>query len=230
MQEETDEDLLLYMACVDTPADRAYADKALEELHRRYVLRLYARCQMMFKAHDGGESMAEELTQAAFFRAYERAETYKPAPEGVSSSSWTVGWLSKIALRILLDFRKNPDRPGPLKVITLDVHAEDYSPDEFAGLYREGVEPAYTHYELCLVAEAFETLDERTQIVLVETLVQRRRSPRRTYMLRKTAETLAVRIYTSTDNLRQIRKKGLKKISEYVEQHKTTIKPEIDNG
>ena len=230
MQEETDEDLLLYMAFADMPGDKTNADDALKELHRRYVKRVYARCRVMFKAYDAGESMAEELTQATFSRAYERAETYKPAPEGVESSSWTLGWLCKIASRIFLDFRRNPERPGPLKVIDLDVHVEEYSPEDFAGLYCEGVEPAYTHHEFHLVAEAFDTLDERTQIVLVETLVQRQRSPGRTYMLRGTSEALAARINTSTDNLRQIRSKGIKKISEYVAQHQTTIKPEIDNG
>ena len=224
MQEETDEDLFLYMACKDNPEDKPLAEMAVAELHRRYLKRLYARCFKMVFSQPDPETLAADLASAALARAYEKAETYRSHPDGSASSSRTFSWLCKIALNIFRDFLRNPKRPGSLafNVIELDVNAEMYLPEEFAALYCDDKEQLSTQADYQLVAEVFDTLDARTQRVLVETLIQRDKSPGRTYMLRGSAELLANRLGTTPANLRRIRKNGIRKINEYINQHKHT--------
>ena len=223
MQEETDEDLFLYMACGDYPTDRPMADEAFTELHRRYIMRVYAYCLKMVSSYSDSETLATDIASAALTKAYDRAETYQANPKGSDSVSPTFAWLCKIATNIFRDNLRNPDRPGPLNVIELDVGAEMYSPQDFAALYCDDQPQLNTQAEYKLVAQAFETLDARTQSVLIETLVQRSRSPGRTYMLRGTAELLANHLETTPENLRRIRRNGVIKINEYVGQHKRTM-------
>ena len=220
MHKETDEFLFYCMACADEPTDRPMADEAYTEIHRRYVKPLYARCLKMVSFYPDSETLAMDLTTAALSKAYDRAETYQPNPDGSTSGSRTIAWLCTIALNIFRDYCRNPERPGPINVVEFEVYPEDYASDDFAKLYCEGQPQLSTQAEYRLVAMAFDTLDTRTQIVLIETLVQRDRSPGRTYMLRGTSEQLAKRLGTTTANLRRIRKKGVCKINDYLDQHK----------
>ena len=221
MESKTDEDLFIDMAFTDSAEDRANADAAYEELHRCYVKIVYTRCIRMISKYPDAETLAWDMTAGALAKAYERAETYQSGEEGEAGASRTIAWLCKIALNLFLDYRKNPKRPGPLSnVVDLDVHAEQYSPEDFAAFYLEDDSQAYSRQHYQLVAEAFAALNERTQIVLMETLLQRQRSPGRTYMLRKTAAALAARVGTSTDNVRRIRRLGIQQINEYVDQYK----------
>lgn len=220
MQEETDEDLFLYMACADSPTDKPLADEAFAEIHRRYIKHLYARCLRMVSSYPDSETMAEDLASAALTRAYDRAETYTVASESSTSTSRTIAWLSKIALNIYRDHLRNQLRPGPLNVIDLNVYPEDYSPINFAALYCHDKPQLNTQEEYRLVAEAFDTLDERIRRVLIETLEMREKSPSGRYMLRGTAKQLAERLGTTTFNLRRIRMRGIQYINNYVIQHK----------
>ena len=197
MHKETDEFLFLYMACADEPMDKPIADEAYTEIHRRYVKPVYARCLKMVSSYPDSKTLAMDLTTAALAKAYDRAETYQPNPDGSTSGSRTIAWLCTIALNILRDFRRNPERPGPVNVVELDVYPEDYSSEDFAMLYCDDQPQLNTQAEYRLVAMAFDTLDTRTQRVLIETLVQRDRSPGRTYMLRGTSEQLAKRLGVS---------------------------------
>ena len=229
MEGKTDEDLFIDMAFTDSAEDRVNADTAYEELHRRYVKIVYTRCIRMVSKYPDAETLAWDMTAGALARAYERAETYQPGAEGEAGASQTVAWLCRIARNLFLDYRKNPKRPGPLSnVVDLDVHAEQYSPEDFAAFYLEDDSQPYSRQYYRLVAEGFATLDDRTQIVLMETLLQRQRSPGRTYMLRKTAAALAARVGTSTDNVRRIRRLGIQQINAYVDQHKND-KAETDH-
>ena len=161
MHEETDEFLFLCMACADEPLDKPMADEAFTEIHRRYVKPVYARCLKMVSSYPDPETLAKDLTTAAFTKAYDRAETYQPNPDGSTSDSRTIAWLCKIALNIFLDFRRNPKRPGPVNIVELDVYSEDYALEDFAMLYCEDQPQLNTQAEYRLVAMAFDTLDTR---------------------------------------------------------------------
>ena len=229
MEGMTDEDLFIFIACAESPADKVLANAALAELHRRYIKGLYARCVRMLSAYPDSETMAQQLAQVTLARAFERAHQFQPSPDGAAGSSRTLAWLCKIALNLLRDYTRNPDRPGPLSnVVDLDVNAEQYSPEDFAFLHLQDDSASHTPHHYQLVAEAFKALDDRTQIVLLETLLQRQRSPGRTYMLRKTAAALADRIGSSAENVRRIRMLGMKAINAYLEKHNNN-KTETDD-
>ena len=222
MEETSDEDLFIYIACAETPADKVMADAAIAEIHRRYIKGLYARCERMLRAHPGGDVLAEDLAAVTVAQAYDRAHTFRPDPEGKSGSSRTLAWLCKIAQNCFRDYLRNPRRPSPLNVVELDVNAEQYAPQDFAALHLEDESSSYSAHHHQLVAEAFDTLDDRTKIVLIETLVQKSRSRSKTYMLKGSAAELADRIGTTTANLRRIRMKGIQKINTHVEKNKKT--------
>ena len=172
------------------------------------------------RAYPDSETWAHELTQATLFRAYERADQFRLDPDGNDRASRTRAWLCKIALNIFRDHLRNPERPGPLSnVVDLDVNAEQYSPEDFSALFLGDESTSHSRHHHKRVAEAFDQLDDRTQRVLLETLLQRQKSPGRTYMLRSTAQRFADRMQTSTDNVRRIRRNGIKQINAYVNRH-----------
>ena len=221
MVEESDEDLFVYMACANDPEDQVLKNAAFHELHRRYSKNLYARCLKMVRAYPDSETLAQALTSVTLHRVYDRADQYRPDPDGNDRPTRTLAWLCTIARNLFLDYLRNPERPGPLSsnVVDLDVTAEQYSPEDFAALYLEGESTSHSRHHYQRVAEGFDQLNERTQIVLVETLLQRQNSPGRTYMFRGTAQRLANRLKTSTDNVRRIRRNGIRQINEYVNRH-----------
>ena len=224
MEGESDEDLFIYIACAALPAEKVVADAAFAEVHRRFLKGLYARCLRMLRAYPDGESKAEDLAMVTMAKAYEKAHKYILEHNGGAGSSRTMAWLCKIAENMFRDHLRNPRRPGPLNVIELDVNAEQYAPEDFAALYLGGKTMFYSRHHYQLVAEAFDTLDDRTKTVLIETLVQRDRSRGRTYMLKGSAAVLANRLGTTTANLRHIRMKGIKKINAYIEKNKNPEK------
>ena len=54
-------DLFTYMACADILADKPIADEAYAELHRRYIMRLYARCLKMVSSYPNPETIWQKI-------------------------------------------------------------------------------------------------------------------------------------------------------------------------
>ncbi len=230
MEEENDEDLFIYMACANGPRDKALKDVAFAELHRRYIKALYARCLRMVQSYPDSETLAQDLTNATLTRVYERADQFRSDPNGNETSSRTLAWLCRIARNLFRDHLRNPQRPGPISnVIDLGVNTEPYSPEDFAALFLEEESTFHLRRHYRLVAKAFDQLDDRAQMVLVQTLLQRQKSPGRTYMFRGTARSLADLLQTTTDNIRRIRKNSIQQINEYVSKHKNNIDVETDS-
>jgi RNA polymerase sigma factor (sigma-70 family) len=221
IREASDEHLFIDIAHRETAEDNVLAEQAFAELHRRHMKPLYARCLKMCKALPGETMLAEELTTATFVRAYERAGQYRAAsnPDAASGRRRTLAWLCQIANNLLRDQLRNPQRPGPLNTIELDVDTNVYTAEDFAVFFLDPQKPMNSQ-EHKRVAAAFETLDARTQTVLLETCLQRDRSPKKTHMLRGTTRLLADRLGTSTDNIRRIRRNGIRAINDYLEEQK----------
>jgi RNA polymerase sigma-70 factor, ECF subfamily len=72
---------------------------AFEDLYRKQVGRVHALCRRMA----GDPQRAEELTQEAFIRAWERLETYRPGTRFGA-------WLSKVAVNVVLSDRRTRGR------------------------------------------------------------------------------------------------------------------------
>ena len=72
---------------------------AFERLYRKYLPRVYGLCLRVA----GDPSLAEELTQDAFVRAWEKLHLYKP--------KWAFfSWLYKVALNVALTERRSRRR------------------------------------------------------------------------------------------------------------------------
>jgi RNA polymerase sigma factor (sigma-70 family) len=218
MREEADGDLLYYMSCREGPADCALSDAATVEFHRRHAVGLLDRCRMICLKF-GSMVEPEDLFSVTMVRAIERAETFKPATESASQPARTLKWLAQIAHNLHVDRLRNPHRSGPLTGDQEPVPLEDYSSEEFAALYCDGHAMPRDLATIRLVQAALLTLDERTRRVIAHTLLQRQRSPGRSYVYRGEMKALADELGTTTVNLRRIRSDGVKAIALYVRTH-----------
>lgn len=217
MREEADGDLLYYMSCRD-PADRALSDAATVEFHRRHAVRLLDRCRAICLKF-GSVVDPEDLLSVTMVKAIERAATFKPAAEPASQAARTLKWLAQIAHNLHVDRLRNPLRSGPLTGDQEPIPVEDYSSEEFAALYCDGHAMPRDLATIQLVQAALLTLDDRTRRVIAHTLLQRQRSPGRSYVYRGEMKALADELGTTTVNLRRIRSDGVKAIAEYVRTH-----------
>jgi RNA polymerase sigma factor (sigma-70 family) len=218
MDVASDDDLFLYMSFYDQPGDRVTAEAAFGVFHGRYATELHARCRTICNRYRQPNSFAEDLVSLTLHRALKGANTYK----GPSTRGRTMAWLCRIARNALIDAHRNPNRPNLLNNATeTDLGAENYSPEDFTNLYHEFESPLLSQEHWKLVTQAFEELDERTQRVLVETLVQRAKSPKHQYMYRGTAALLADRLGITVENLRRIRLNGMKALEAKLKSYQT---------
>jgi RNA polymerase sigma-70 factor (ECF subfamily) len=116
---DSDEELMVYYS---TTGNR----EASEELYRRCFRPLCAYLRQFVQAAD-----AEDLAQAAFIRAFDRAHQFDP-----TRGSFRV-WLFAIGFRLFLNFRNRPRREvqffegaGPGALTPDQISASDLPPDE----------------------------------------------------------------------------------------------------
>ena len=218
MREEADGDLLYYMSCQEDPADCALSNAATAEFYRRHAVGLLDRCEMICRKF-GYVVEPEDLLAVTMVKAIERAETFKPAAEPASQTARTLKWLARIAHNLHVDRLRNPLRSGPLTGDQEPIPIEDYSAEEFAALYCDGHAMPRNLATIQLVQAALLTLDDRTRRVIAHTLLQRQRSPGRSYVFRGQMKALADELGTTTVNLRRIRSDGVKAIADYVRTH-----------
>ncbi len=218
MREEADGNLLYYMSCREGAADCALSDAATMEFHRRYAVGLLNRCTMICRQF-GSVVDPEDLFAVTLVKAIERAETFVAASSAAVQPVRTLNWLARIARNLHVDRLRNPSRSGPLTGDQEAIPIEDYSTEEFAALYCDGHALPRDLATIRLVQMALLTLDERTRLVISHTVLQRQRSPGRSYVFRGEMNALAGRLGTTTVNLRRIRSLGVKAIAEYVRAH-----------
>lgn len=218
MQGETDGSLLYYMSCRDCDADRVISDAATKEFHRRHVAGLVGRCRRICRTLAAGDDFALDLASWTLAKAVEKADTFVDAVDTSNQSKRTLGWLQQIARNMLVDSQRNPFRTGPITGAQDQVPIEDYSNEEFAALLCDGKTLPRDIKTIGRVQRALATLDDRTRAVLAHTVLQRQRSPGRSYMYRGSAEALASRWDTTTVNIRRIRRAGIRAIAMFVRE------------
>ena len=215
MREDADGDLLYYMSCREGAADCALSDAATREFYRRHANRLLDRCTTICRQF-GSVVDPEDLFAATLAKAIERAETFVATTDAAVQSARTLGWLARIARNLHIDRLRNPHRSGPLTGEQERIPIEDYSTNEIAALYCDAHTLPRDLATIRLVQTALLTLDERTRRVITHTVLQRQRSPGRSYVFRGEMQALADELETTTVNLRRIRSIGVKAIAEYV--------------
>ncbi|KPK85460.1 MAG: hypothetical protein AMJ81_03550 [Phycisphaerae bacterium SM23_33] len=203
---QTDADLLAHMAMAGE--DPGAARAAWEVFYRRHVAYLYGVCLRAYGALLGGPAGAADLTADAFRLAYENADKFDPAgiadPERLRlrARAW-LGWIARRLVQETLRGR----RRVPTKSLRLDhwqqVPAADRperapSPDER------------------LVHQALASLNEREQLVIRTTFQWYRPEKRHQRLPNEVAAELARTLGTTPENLRQLRRRALRKIAEFV--------------
>jgi len=219
MKEESDGTLLYYISCRGNAADEALSNAAAKEFHHRHMKALYERCRRICQGAGASADFAQDLAQAAFVKAAQRADAFTDGSDPSLQAKRTQAWLGKVAHNLLVDSLRNPKRPGPITGVQDEIPSEDYSDDELASLLCDGNQLPRSTETIHFVRAALPTLDERTRIVLIHTVLQRQHSPKGTYMYRGSAAALANRIGTTAENIRRIRRKGLAALATYVRRH-----------
>jgi DNA-directed RNA polymerase specialized sigma24 family protein len=166
------------------------------------------------------ESFAEDLASATLVKAAESAHTFVDGEEPSTHASRTRAWLGTIAWHLLVDMQRNPNRPGPLTGSQEEIPFDDYSTEDFAALYCDGERMPRDVETIRLVEDAISTLEERTRQVLMRTILQRQRSPGRSYVYRGSADALANRIGTTRVNIRRIFGVSVRAIATFVAHHR----------
>jgi DNA-directed RNA polymerase specialized sigma24 family protein len=188
------------------------------EFYRRYAASLLDCCRATCRQL-GSVIDPENLFSATMVKAFDRAETFVAAADAAAQPARTLKWLAQIARHLHIDALRNPCRSGPLTGEQEPIPIEDYSTEDFAALYCDGRALARDLMTIRLVQEALLTLDERTRLVIVHTVLQRRRSPQGSYVFRGEMKALAKKLGTTTVNLRRIRSLAVAAIAEYVRTH-----------
>jgi RNA polymerase sigma factor (sigma-70 family) len=201
LRHENDEDLLIYMSM--RADDPAVARAAWAEFFRRHAKYLY-RCCLRFTKNVLDEAGTNDLVQETLIRAYDRAGTFNAA--GIKDTERlerrTRAWLGRIALNIFRDMLR--DRDGRREV---PLDENDPAPEP------EPRQTSLTSARRQLIDEAIDSLSEREQIVL-RTVYQYYEPGKN--LPRPVIEDLANSLKTTSDNLRQIKSRALRKMKQYI--------------
>jgi RNA polymerase sigma factor (sigma-70 family) len=204
MESESDASLFLFLAFLDT--DPSDGNAALRELTRRYGAILRRHCVRVCAKYPSLQTDPDELVNSTFYRAAQRASTYKPldkpdvAPD--DHKRYTAAWLCRIARNLLIDAGRQDGRELPYEQSVSEPDA--MSPQDVAHLLTGSNPGRFESADKPLIAEAFASLNERAQLVVVWMLEKRQRSPSGRYMNRGAQVALADRLGTTPANVRQI--------------------------
>jgi RNA polymerase sigma factor (sigma-70 family) len=204
LRHETDEDLLVFMTMRGD--DLSTANAAFEEFYGRNVNYLFRVCRRVTSGVLD-ESGAWDIVQETFIRAYDRAATFNG--EGITDpdrlSRRVKAWLGRIAVNIFRDLLRG--RAG-IREVSLDEQEIAKEPDP--------VSVSAPSANRLLLDEAIDSLSDREQRVLRTTFQYYQ--PGRTHqrLPNDVAEGLATELGTTSENVRQIRRRALRKIKEYI--------------
>ncbi len=203
---ETDAGLLVFMGLAG--ADPVCARAAWEAFYRRHVEYLYRVCLRAYGRLLGGEAGVADLVAETFRAAYENAGKFDPA--GIDSPErlrWRArAWLGWIARRLVQDILRGRGRL-PTRSLELD-HWQQVAEPEQPGAGGSAEQQA--------VRQAVESLTEREQLVIRTTFQWYRADKAHQRLPNDVAAELARTLGTTSENLRQIRRRALKKIADFV--------------
>jgi RNA polymerase sigma-70 factor, ECF subfamily len=207
LSHESDSDLLVYMTMRED--DALVADEAWAELYRRHAKYVLGVCQ---RACQGilSDGSAEELTHDTLLRAYERASTFNAdgVPEPERQRFLVRAWLGRIAQNILNDRLRGLS--GAI-VINLDA-------DEWATITDDHDQGCSSHsLRIKLIGECLEALAEREKHVLRITMQHFKPKEPHQRLPNEVSEDLARALQTTPENIRQLRRRAMRKVKECVE-------------
>jgi len=209
LKDETDADLLVYMTMAAD--DPACAQAAWAVFYQRHVEYLYRVCLRAYRDVLGGEAAVADLIADVFRAAYENARKFDPA--GVESPERltlrTRAWLGWIARRMVQDLLRGR---GRLRTRTIELERWQELPA------RDRTTSPPSHDEQ-LVRQAVLALSNREQLVIRVTFQWYQPDMRHQRLPNAVAAELANTLGTTPENLRQIRRRAMRKIESYLSLH-----------
>lgn len=222
MEDESDGSLFTYLVFIDS--DPVEGNAALAELMRRYEAIVRRRCDRLCKRFPLLNVTGDELTNDTFLRAVQRAITYSPIGNEDASTDdrirYTAAWLLTIAQNLLYDVGRDVGRP---RAFEREISEPEPLPaEDLAALLAAKNPEQLNSSDIPAIIQAFEQLNEKSQIVIVWTLDKREHSRGGRYMNRGSVPELVKLLGTTEANIRQIRLRAMKKIGAYVAQARKT--------
>lgn len=213
LSQETDEDLLVFMTM--RKEDPSVANEAWAEFYRRHIDYMCEKCRAVCKGILAG-SGPEDLAQLTFIRAYERAITFKTG--GVSDPDMlrlrVRAWLGRIAQNIYRDMLRGRKDS---KELAVDEEELEEAPEQVQAA------PTTSSYKRVL-DEAIDALSEKKQHVLRVTYQYNQPGKKHQRLPNHVAEELAKTLNTTSDNIRQLRRRALREISQFIKSKTGTAK------
>ncbi|HVJ15501.1 MAG TPA: sigma-70 family RNA polymerase sigma factor [Polyangiaceae bacterium] len=204
----SDADLLARVAGRDR--DALAARRAEAEFYARHARYLYAVLLRRAKAPLALEgSEVEDLVQETFYRAFQRAHTFDrgQALDGEELSRRARGWLGRIAQNLLADWLSGRHEVAASPFLeTVPGRDVDAPPSSRSPRVR-------------LVQEALDQLSERERDVLRVSALYHRPGEEHQRLPNAVAAELAARWNTSSENVRAIRSRAMKKLRDYLGAH-----------
>lgn len=206
---ESDEDLLVYIGWKAEEPELAKA--ACDEFYRRHLKYVYAVISRAYGTELGNDGVMDMVTDT-FLRVYEKASTYKPCGEKDPARQRrnALAWVSTIAQNICKDHFRNPDT----QLVLVDEWSEDAEPPASSDQY---VEPEFTGALKC-IHEAMASLSEREQTILRVTMDYWKPGSENQRLPNNVAEELARTFGITSENLRKIRERAMRKLRERVDE------------
>jgi DNA-directed RNA polymerase specialized sigma24 family protein len=197
--------------------DPAGARCAWGLFYSRHVAYLWAVCSRAYADLLGGEAGVADLVAETFRRAFERAETFdaRDVTEPQRQQRLVRAWLGRIAQRLAQDVLRGRGR----------LNARTLSPEQWqevgaAPIRDEEDSPATG--DVALVREALGVLSDKEQLVLRVTMQWYRPGDEHQRLPNAVASDLAATLRTTPENLRQIRRRAMRKIHDYVAARRDT--------
>jgi len=215
---DSDEDLLVYVGWKAEHLELANA--ACDEFYRRHLKYVYAVIDRAYGSELGKEGVVDMVTET-FLRVYERASTYQPcgANDPDRQRRNALAWVSTIALNLCKDHFRNPET----QIVLVDEWSTETEPEARCEHYAE---PALDG-ELKCIHEAMERLSEREQTILRVTMNYWKPGSEHQRLPNDVAEELARTFHITSDNLRKIRERALRKLRASVDECNRTQLQEV---
>lgn len=203
---EGDEDLLVWMSMRDE--EPGFAQAACNEFYQRHLNYAYTVVRRAFQDLVG-EAAVDDLVSDTFSRVFERAGTYKAcgAADANGKRKNVLAWVGKIAHNLGADLLR--DDNTRLELI------DEWEPLEPRIVPRDD---SGISQEAAWAGEALGSLSGRERTVLLSTLQHYVVGAENQRLPNGVAEDLARTYQTTPENIRQIRKRALAKVKQYVEE------------
>jgi RNA polymerase sigma factor (sigma-70 family) len=208
---DSDEELLFYMAMREE--DGALARTAWDEFYTRHVNYLYGACRKAFGCM--GEEVVADVVQQSFVRVYENAGSFDGHGKTGEDARWrTRAWLGTIANRVFLDtVRKQP-------VLVPALNDPDGSEADIisrGGKWWTCDDKVEDSPRIRLLEQGLTKLNEKEREVLCVTAFWYRPGAAQQRIPPADLQRLAASLQTTGENVRQIRKRALSKLRDFIE-------------